>query len=286
MRRIKQILRVAKWSFIDWLMDVRQIFVLLLLICVSNYTVAPLVKMAKGEGKPLNMVEPFLANVNSVFFILIILFCWIVLISDYPKMEGNNGYILIRINRLTWLAGKVLAFFLAAVTFLAEVTAVFTVRACSVCFIADGWSTLMQEAYMEMDSGKLEQYGVRCIVQDRVFNHYTPYEAFTYTALLLLGFCCMTALVMTAASLGKSKTAGLVVNVVLIVGGYSLVHTVSVRQFWLPVANVMLDRQATSLIRLVSKEYGYRYFAVCCAALLALSIVLVRHGQVQKDGER
>lgn len=286
MRRVKQSLQVAKWSFIDWLMDIRQIFVLLLLICISNYTVAPLVKMAKGEGQPLNIVEPFLANINSVFYVLIVLFCWIVLISDYPKMEGNNGYILIRINRLTWLAGKVMAFFLAAVTFLVEVTAVFTVRAFSVCFIADGWSTLMQDACMEMDMWKLEKYGVRCILQDRVFNHYTPYEAFTYTFLLMLGLCCMTALVMTAASLGKSKTAGLIVNVVLIVGGYSLVHTVSVRQFLLPVANVMLDRQATSLIRLVPKEYGYKYFAVCCAVLLVLSIVLVRHGQVQKDGER
>ena len=129
MQAIKQIFQVAKWSFIDWLMDIRQIFVLAVLICISNYTVMPLVNMSKDKDVPINILEPFLANINSVYIILIILFCWLVLISDYPKMEGNNGYILIRINRITWLIGKILAFVFGAIVYLAELVIVFTARA-------------------------------------------------------------------------------------------------------------------------------------------------------------
>ena len=87
MQAIKQIFQVAKWSFIDWLMDIRQIFVLAVLICISNYTVMPLVNMSKDKDVPINILEPFLANINSVYIILIIFFCWLVLISDYPKLD-------------------------------------------------------------------------------------------------------------------------------------------------------------------------------------------------------
>ena len=285
MQAIKQIFQVAKWSFIDWLMDIRQIFVLAVLICISNYTVMPLLNMSKDKGVPINILEPFLANIKSVYIILIIFFCWLVLISDYPKMEGNNGYILIRINRITWLIGKILAFVFGAIVYLAELVIVFTARALGSGFFANGWSYLMRD-YMEKYSLEGDIYKIICVVREDIFNHYLPYAAFRKTLVLLLGLLCALGLVMTAASLSKSKLAGLLCNLILIVGGFLLVQTGNPSCCWLPVANVMLGEQATQLIRLVPKNFSYIYFGVLCAMLFVCCLILVRWGQVQKDGER
>lgn len=283
MRALKQVLQVTKWSFIDWLMDVRQIFVFIVLICVSNYTVAPLVTLAKLHNLPMNFAEPFLANVNSIYIILIILACWVVLISDYPKMEGNNGYILIRINRMVWLWGKICSFLLEAVFYILELFLVLTVRAVNVCYPGNGWSYLMKEfdpvAYSHEAS-------VVCLVDAKVLNHYTPYQAFITTLLLLFGLFSMLSLIMIAASLGKSKMSGLIINLVLVIIGFAMLQSGSTMRCTLPVANVMLEEQATALIRLIPKYYSGVYFTVACGILLIGCMVLVKRGQIQKDGER
>lgn len=283
MRTLKQIMQVTKWSFIDWLLDVRQIFVLIVLWFVANYTVVPLVTISKLHELPMNFAEPFLANVNSVYVILILLACWVVLISDYPKMEGNNGYILIRINRMVWLFGKIGSLLLAAVVYIAELFAVLTVRASSVCYVADGWSYLMKD----FDVMKYaEEAPLVCYVDDQILNHYTPYQALAVTLLLLFGLCSMLSLIMMAASLGRSKMTGLVVNLILIIIGFATFQSGSSMRFAFPVANVAVATQATPLIRLIPKYFSGIYFAATCGALLLCSIVLVKRGQVQKDGER
>lgn len=283
MKTLKQIVQVTRWSFVDWLLDVRQLFVLVILFCVSNYTVKPLVTLAKLHDLPMNFAEPFLANVNSVYIILILLACWIVLISDYPKMEGNNGYILIRINRMVWLWGKICSFFLAAVFYIAELFLVLSVRAVNVCYAGNGWSYLMKE--FDMNTYSMEA-PVVCLVDARLYNHYTPNQAFVKTVLLLLGLCSMLSLIMIAASLGKSKMAGLIINLILVILGFAMLQSGSTMRCAFPVANVALSAQATALIRLIPKNYSGIYFAAACAILLVCCMVLVKHGQVQKDGER
>lgn len=285
MRTAKQILQVTKWSFIDWLMDIRQLLVFIVLLCISNYTVMPLVHLSEDKGVPMNIVEPFLANINSIYVILVILICWLVLISDYPKMEGNNGYILIRINRMIWLLGKVLAFVLASVFYILELLAVFTVRAAKVCFVADGWSYVMKD-FMEKYMLETNEYAIICVVDERLFNHYLPYKAFGKTILLLFGLLCMFGLIMIAASLGKSKMAGLILNLILIIGGFSVLQSGSIVRCLLPVANVLLSTQTTALIRLLPENFSGMYFGIGCILLFVCCVVLVRHGQVEKDGER
>lgn len=285
MKTAKQILQVTKWSFIDWLLDVRQLFVLIVLLCISNYTVAPLVKLAKLHDLPLNIAEPFLANINSYYYILIILICWIVLISDYPKMEGNNGYILIRINRIVWLFGKILAFVLAAVFYLAELFLIFTLRAINVCFVANGWSYLMLE-YEKNSQLYATEANVSCVLNPKMFNHYLPYHALLKTMLLLFGLFCMFGLIMLVASLGKSKMSGLICNLVFTIVGFAMLQSGSQLRFLLPVSNVMLEFQATALIRLIPEYYSGIYFAIACGVLFLCSMILIKRGQVQKDGER
>ena len=140
--------------------------------------------------------------------------------------------------------------------------------------------------YMEKYSLEGDIYKIICVVREDIFNHYLPYAAFRKTLVLLLGLLCALGLVMTAASLSKSKLEGLLCNLILIVGGFLFVQTGNPSCCWLPVANVMLGEQATQLIRLVPKNFSYIYFGVLCAMLFVCCLILVRWGQVQKDGER
>ncbi|MEG0963508.1 MAG: hypothetical protein RSF88_11710 [Lachnospiraceae bacterium] len=285
MQKFKQVVQVVKLSFIEWILDIRQLFVLAVILCTSNYTVTSLVRMSRDKEVPLNIVEPFLASVNSIYVILILLFCWLILISDYPKMEGNNGYILIRISRKIWLFGKLAAIMLGAAFYILELIVVFFIRTASVSFFANGWSYLMKD-YAEKYMEESTKYAIVCVVQENIWNHYLPYEAMGKTILLLFGLLCICGFIMMASSLSKSKITGLILNLILIVGGFAMVQTKSTMSCLLPVGNVMLSAQATHLIWLVPKWFSGVYFTVIGVGLLILNLILIKYGQVQKDGEQ
>lgn len=283
--KIRQINIIAGQTYLEWIRDSRQIVVLVIMFFLSNYTVNPIISLSKAAEVPINLFEPFLANINSNYIITIILFCFLVLISDFPRMEGNNGYFLIRTDRKIWLWGKLLFAFLACITYVSALFLILTVKASQVSFFADGWSYIMKDFYT-LYQEIAREHGIICIVQDSIYNNYTPFQAFWFTILLLIGMLFSLCLIMMIFNLCNKKIGGIITNIIIIVYGFMLAYSHSKYSCVLPVGNIMLQVQNTATHTIVPISVPFIYFAVMVICLLILNVILVKRVTIQKDGER
>ncbi len=283
--KLKQVLIIGTQTYREWLFNSRNIIVLIVLFFLGNYTVAPMVNLSKQTGVPMNVFEPFIANMNSQFVVLMVLAAFLVLISDFPRMEGNNGYFLIRTSRVVWLAGKLLFALFAVFTYIAGLFLALTVRVLEVAFYSEGWSYLMRDYYTKYANLGYSNDTV-CVVSDSLFNNYTAFEGFWYTVILLAAMLFMLCLIMMLANLINKKIIGIVTNLGLIVLGFVLAFSGSRIACILPVGNIMLSVQNTATHHIISVWYPFAYFAGFIVLLTALCVILVKKVIVQKDGER
>lgn len=77
-----------------------------LLIFIYNFAIEPLLKNAEEMGEPLNILEPFIAVANSDAILLIIPLVFLTLIADFPKIDTNTVFYIIRVGRINWLLGQ------------------------------------------------------------------------------------------------------------------------------------------------------------------------------------
>lgn len=285
MNKIKQAFIIGRQTYREWIFNSRNIIIFIVLIFLSNYTVTPLVNISAQVGVPINVFEPFIANINSQYVVMMILACFLVLISDFPRMEGNNGYFLMRTSRLVWLSGKLIFALGAVFTYVAALFAALTVRAAAVSFYSDGWSYIMRD-YWEKYSQMGQEKAIVCIVYSSLYNNFTAFEGFWVTVVLLCAMLFMLCLIMMIANLLNQKVVGIVTNLTLILLGFILAFSGSRIACILPVGNIMLAVQNTATHHIIPKWFPFVYFAVAIVVLTVVSGILVKKVIVQKDGEK
>lgn len=285
MNKIKQAFIIGKQTYREWIFNSKNIIVFIVLIFLSNYTVTPLVNISKAAEVPINIFEPFIANINSQLVVLMVLASFLVLISDFPRMEGNNGYFLMRTSRSVWLWGKLIFALYAVFTYIAALFIALTVRALSVSFYSDGWSYIMRD-FLEKYAQLGRQNAITCLVESDLYNNFTVFEAFGSTVVLFAAMLFMLCLIMMIANLLGKKIVGIVTNLSVILLGFVLAFSGSRIACSLPVGNIMLSVQNTATHHIIPKWYPFVYFAVFIVLLTIVSAVLVKRVIVQKDGER
>lgn len=105
---LKQSFFCARAEFIKWICDARMIILGVLLIFIYSFAIEPLKSNAKLMGEPLNILEPFIAIANSGAILLIIPLVFLTLIADFPKIDTNTVFYIMRVGRLNWLFGQLL----------------------------------------------------------------------------------------------------------------------------------------------------------------------------------
>ena len=97
------------------------VIVAVLLIFINNFAVSPLTNNAELMGEPLNILEPFIAVANSEILILIIPIVFLTLIADYPKVDTNTVFYIVRIGRANWFVGQILKLVFMIISYLAVI---------------------------------------------------------------------------------------------------------------------------------------------------------------------
>lgn len=92
-----------------------------LLIFIYSFAIEPLKSNAKLMGEPLNILEPFIAIANSGAILLIIPLVFLTLIADFPKIDTNTVFYIMRVGRLNWLFGQLLKLIFMALSYLAVI---------------------------------------------------------------------------------------------------------------------------------------------------------------------
>lgn len=274
-KKIRQIVYTAHYQYIEWLLNGKQIIVLIILFFLMKHVSDPLIEFSKKIGSPLQWAETFLSAMNSSYLIPIICICFITLMSEFPKRDYGDINIFFRVGRTNWYYGQILFSVYAVITFLIETAALFVIRILPVAYPANGWSPFIK-GYMEkyLEAGR--EYGVVAVVESEVYNHFAPTDAFFYTLLLLAGLFWGICLIMMVCNLFDKKAVGIVINIFLVVLGVGMLYMKSDYLRFFPIGNAVLSCQNRPVTRLTEWYEPLLYYAVCGIVFIVIGRIRVK----------
>lgn len=172
---LKQAFSCAATEFVKWVCDARMVIVAVLLIFINNFAVSPLTNNAELMGEPLNILEPFIAVANSEILILIIPIVFLTLIADYPKVDTNTVFYIVRIGRANWFVGQILKLVFMIISYLAVIFLGTVLPMLSKGFWYNGWSNVAT-GFVKMFPDRRGDFGVE-LLPENLYNQLSVFEA-------------------------------------------------------------------------------------------------------------
>lgn len=278
-KKVRQTFSIAHYQYIDWLLNGKQVIVFLVLFFLVQYVADPLVKLSEEVGIPFHWAETFIAASNSTYTIPLILFCFMTLMSEFPKRNYEDINFIFRSGRINWYYGQLIFALYAVITFLTEAAGLFLIRVIRISYPDNGWSPVTKqyiEKYLELGRG----YGVIAVVPSEVYHHFSPSAAFFYTLLLFGGMLFCMNLIMLLFNLLNKKTTGIVINAVLIVTGLGLLYLKSDYLKLLPIGNAVLKCQNLPVTKITEGYIPVLYFIICNLLLILAGRMLIKKVQL------
>lgn len=183
------------------------VIVAVLLIFINNFAVSPLTNNAELMGEPLNILEPFIAVANSEILILIIPIVFLTLIADYPKVDTNTVFYIVRIGRANWFVGQILKLVFMIISYLAVVFLGTVLPMLSKGFWYNGWSNVAT-GFVKMFPDRRGDFGVE-LLPENLYNQLSVFEAAVKSYLLVAAYLMIIGLILLVFSLLKRKDIGL-----------------------------------------------------------------------------
>lgn len=264
-----QVFKIAKNEYIKWLLHSRMIILGCVLILMYIMVLQPLKERAAMMGEPLNLLEAYIGVCNSPVFLAFLPILFLVLISDFPKMDYNMVFLLHRCGRKNWMAGQLLFLLLADVTILAIVFAGLVLPLLDVGYWYNGWSNVITEAAQRLPEDA-DSFLTKLIPPNLYFQ-LTPFTVAVRSSTLMLAYFYLLGVIMMFGKFFGKRIIGLIVSALLVVLGAGTSYF-SVSVMWiLPAAHAIVSRHYTDYYREMhcSMAVSYAYFSVlifilCC----------------------
>ncbi len=258
----KNILSCARTGFLYWLLNERMI--ILLCICIFNYTCAvdPILENAKLMGEPINIMEPFIAMLNSGMILLIIPLGFITLISDFPRIDSSTIFYIFRIGKKNWLYGQFLQMFMMIIFYIFVIFLTSVTGSITNSFWGSEWSLVATNFSVEFPEQK-GNLGV-LLLPENLYHQMALSEALIKSLLFVLAYLFFLGILLLAFTIAKKKSAGIIICGLIITLGCVLcsIHT---KLMWLfPMAHSVVWLHYTEFTRkpVFPIIYSVIYFAV------------------------
>lgn len=273
---LKQSFFCARAEFIKWICDARMIILGVLLIFIYSFAIEPLKSNAELMGEPLNILEPFIAIANSGAILLIIPLVFLTLIADFPKIDTNTVFYIMRVGRLNWLFGQLLKLIFMALSYLAVIFLDAVLPMLSDGFWYNGWSNVATKfaSRFPEHSGN---FGVQ-LLPENLYNQLTVFSAAVQSYLLVFAYLMIIGLILLSFSLVKHKTVGFVLCGAVISLGTAFCSIKTTLMWTMPMANSIIWLHYTKYFRepVMSMSFSVSYLAIFIAVLLAFCFIAIR----------
>lgn len=273
---LKQAFSCAATEFVKWVCDARMVIVAVLLIFINNFAVSPLTNNAELMGEPLNILEPFIAVANSEILILIIPIVFLTLIADYPKVDTNTVFYIVRIGRANWFVGQILKLVFMIISYLAVIFLGTVLPMLSKGFWYNGWSNVAT-GFVKMFPDRRGDFGVE-LLPENLYNQLTVFSAAVQSYLLVFAYLMIIGLILLSFSLVKHKTVGFVLCGAVISLGTAFCSIKTTLMWTMPMANSIIWLHYTKYFRepVMSMSFSVSYLAIFIAVLLAFCFIAIR----------
>jgi len=279
---IKKILSVGKIEYIKWICDPRMILFFSMNIFVYDYVTKILIENSQKMGKPLNIVEPFIAICNSEILLFVMPIVFLALISDYPKTDGNSMFYMLRTGKRNWLIGQMLFAFMAAVTYVSSIFIITCLCCARHSYIYNQWSYVVRRYAITFPN---ESNNIMLnLIPDRLYNNLTPGQALLHTFALLILIMLLIAFVQLISFVYNRKMIGLLTNMSLLCIGIGSQMFAGAFKWIFPVSNALVWMHYDPIFkkRIVPIKNSYLYFIILIAVLMVWSIVTVKRYDFSK----
>lgn len=272
---LKQAFSCEVTEFVKWVCDARMVIVAVLLIFINNFAVSPLTNNAELMGEPLNILEPFIAVANSEILILIIPIVFLTLIADYPKVDTNTVFYIVRIGRANWFVGQVLKLVFMIVSYLAVIFLGTVLPMLSKCFWYNGWSNVAT-GFVKMFPDRRGDFGV-ALLPENLYNQLSVFEAAVKSYLLVAAYLMIIGLILLVFSLFKRKTLGFIIcgGMISLGMAFSAIRT---NLMWtMPMANSITWLHYTKYFKkpIMPMSFSVIYLLVLIAVLLVFGGIAI-----------
>lgn len=273
---LKKIGSVASVEYVKWLYNPRMAIMVLFFLFVYNYVIELMLNAAEKMDTYIMCLEPFIAMANSKLLVMIIPAVFMLLISDFPKTDGNTMFYVQRVGKLNWMLGQIVFVVYAAVSYLTAIFAVSLIFAVKRSYAKNSWSSVITSYGMEFSSERESR--IASLIGGQLYNNLTPVNAFLLTFLLMFLYLMLLALMlMVSFSVGK-RIIGILISYVVIGVGSGLCGMNDSRQWLFPSAHAIswLHFDEVLNIKKFSLGYSYLYFVGWIAALFIISCLAVK----------
>lgn len=246
-----------------------------LLIFIYNFAIQPLLQNAEKMNEPLNMLEPFIAVANSGAVLMIIPLVFMTLIADFPKIDNNTVFYIMRIGRKNWLTGQIIKLVMMAASYLAVIFVGSVVPMLTCGFWYNGWSNVVTN-FKNVFPEQSMNFGVQ-LVPENLYNQLTVFEAAVKSYLLVFAYLMIIGLILLSLSLIKHKTLGFVSCGAVIALGTAFCSIKTSLMWTMPMANSIIWLHFTKYFRVpeVSITFSVVYLVTFVAALIIFCYIMI-----------
>ena len=272
---LRQCFACAKTEYIKWVCDARMVILGVLLIFIYNFAIQPLLQNAEKMNEPLNMLVPFIAVANSGAVLMIIPLVFMTLIADFPKIDNNTVFYIMRIGRKNWLTGQIIKLVMMAASYLAVIFVGSVVPMITRGFWYNGWSNVVTN-FKNVFPEQSMNFGVQ-LVPENLYNQLTVFEAAVKSYLLVFAYLMIIGLILLSLSLIKHKTLGFVSCGAVIALGTAFCSIKTSLMWTMPMANSIIWLHFTKYFRVpeVSITFSVVYLVTFVAALIIFCYIMI-----------
>lgn len=262
---LKNSLSCAQTEFVKWILDARMIIVLCLCVFIYTFVAEPIKANAELMGEPMNALEPFIAALNSGMVLLVVPLGFLTLISDFPKIDGSTIFYIFRIGKKSWLCGQILRLFMMTAAYILAIFAASVGGVITSGFTGTEWSLVATKFASEFPE-QSGNFGV-LLLPENLYNQMTLPTAVIESTLFVIAYLFSLGMILLAFSIGKRKTAGIVVCGLVIAFGAALC-SINTKLMWaLPMAHSIIWLHYTEFLR--EPIFPVFWSAVYFAAVIA-----------------
>lgn len=272
---LRQCFSCAKTEYIKWVCDARMVILGVLLIFIYNFAILPLLQNAEKMNEPLNMLEPFIAVANSGAVLMIIPLVFMTLIADFPKIDNNTVFYIMRIGRKNWLTGQIIKLVMMAASYLAVIFVGSVVPMITRGFWYNGWSNVVTN-FKNVFPEQSMNFGTQ-LVPENLYNQLTVFEAAVKSYLLVFAYLMIIGLILLSLSLIKHKTLGFVACGAVIALGTAFCSIKTSLMWTMPMANSIIWLHFTKYFRVpeVSITFSVVYLVTFVAVLIIFCYICI-----------
>lgn len=202
----KQIVSVMRNEYIKWLTNGKLILLPVLVVMIREIVVLPILMAANEMNQPINVLEPCIALVNSGVILLLIPLVYLVMIADFPSVDGNTYYLVPRIGRRNWILGEILFQLTSLIIYLLFLVLLTMIQVADCSFFANGWSLVVTDYEAEMvNSGSVFMSD---LIPLNIYFQMSPVNAFLLSYSLVFLFLFLCGQVLLWATLYGKKLIG------------------------------------------------------------------------------